>query len=137
MPPHSGCAWFGAGHVVAFAVDPEDLLLRRLSLEVREVRRARLVGPRAQRRHVDGAPEGDAEGLRGGLGRHVLPQVAVGAFTLDHQRLDSEHLVAPSERRRRIVDDLPFRNGLRAGRQSRRREKGEPYGFHKELLFDL
>ena len=101
-------------HVVAdVAVDAEHLLLRRLALEVGEVRRARLFGARAAARHVDRAlVAGDDERLSRRLRRHVLTQVAVGAFALDDQRLDSENPVASSERRRRIVDDLLFRVGL-------------------------
>src|SRR5258705_12843803 len=76
-----------SGHVVGhIAIDAEDLFLRLLSLEVREVRRARLLDALAAAGDIDRAlVAGDRERLPGGLGRHVLAEVAVRALAFEHE----------------------------------------------------
>ena len=97
------------------AVDAEYLRLRLLSLEVREVRRPRLLDAHGSAGDVDCAFVAlQDEGLASRLGRHVLPEVAVRSFAFDDERLDGEQAIATAERGRGIVDGLLFGRAARA-----------------------
>ena len=113
-----GCSRGGAvgcdvvSHV---SIDAEHLLLCLLSLKERKVRRARLLDADASGGHVNHTfVVGEGEHLRCRFGRHVLPQVAIRASTLEDERFDRQNFVPASERRGRVVDRLLFRRRLRA-----------------------
>ena len=87
------------GHRVGhLSVEAEDLRLRRLSLEVQEVRRAGLLhahasAPEVQRTLV----ASDRERLAGGFHRHVLTEVPVGAFPFEDEGLHGTHSFPAAE----------------------------------------
>ena len=109
------------------AVEAEHLTLRRLTLEVGEVRRARLFGARPPTGEINRAFESAHDkSLNGPFRRQVLTQVPVGAVAFDDQRLDGEDPVAPAERRRGVVHDLLFDRRARAGADETRCDEDEP-----------
>src|SRR5687768_3143905 len=70
------------------AIQALDLRLGLRPLEVRKLRRARLLNALAAVRDVDLAlVAGDGKLLAGGFRLHVLPEVVVHALALDGQRL--------------------------------------------------
>jgi hypothetical protein len=85
------------------AVEDLDLHLRLRTLEVRELRGARLLDALPALLEVDLAlVTGNLELLRGRLGLHVLPEVVVHAGAFDDDRLDRLDLGAPADRPHRI-----------------------------------
>ena len=105
----------GRHGVADLAGDAEHLPLRLRPLEVREVRRPRLLDPRLPGGDVDRPlVAGDVELLTGRFRRHVLTEIAVGPFAFDDDRADGENPVAAAQRRRGVRDDALLGRPARA-----------------------
>ena len=100
-----------------------DLFLRLRALEVRKLRRARLLDPLPSIGDVDlSLVARHRELLRRGVGLHVLPEVVVRAFAFDGQGLDGLDAVPATQGRRASRGAL--RGGLRAAGEGQRANQG-------------